>query len=213
MPCPTFESVIDFADGALGGTDNSNVEKHIADCPDCRAALAWYEQTVATAAADTSVEPPAWVTKKAIGLFVDAREAAERRGIRGLVARLRAALVFDSLAGSDELVYARSGAPVASRQLLYNAAPYDVDLLIASATGNRVAVTGQVLAADAGADGFEGVGGLTVELARAGDVVATATTSEFGEFTLDEVAPGRYDIWLVGDGREIVLSDAPVSID
>ena len=74
-------------------------------------------------------------------------------------------------------------------------------------------MTGQVLAADAGADGFEGVGGLTVELARAGDVVATATTSEFGEFTIDEVAPGRYDIWLVGDGREIVLSDAPVSID
>ena len=212
MTCPSLEQIVDFADATSVGDDISLVEKHLADCGACRETLSWYRGVVATAASDTTVEPPVWVTKKAISLFGEARQAAARRGLSGFVARLRAALVYDSLAGGGETVFARGGAPTASRQLLYSAAPFDVDMLISGeSTGRSLSVTGQVLAS--GEETFEGVGGLTVELASGDEIRHTATTSEFGEFTLDGVEPGLYDIRLVGAGREIVLDGAPVSVE
>ena len=211
MACPDFETLIDYADRRLAGEDRAFVERHVADgCEACSAALAWYAATTETAAADGSVEPPHWVSRRAIGLFREAREAAERRGLRGLVARVQAALVFDSLAGlvADALP-ARNAGGSATRQLLYAASPFDIDLLV-SGTGPSLSVTGQVLAS--GADDFEGVVGLRVELARDGRVSTTAT-SQFGEFLIEGVVPGVYDLRLVGGTREILLSRMPISID
>jgi hypothetical protein len=211
MACPDFETLIDCADGRLAGEERALVESHVAaGCEACSAALAWYAAMTETAAADTSVEPPPWVTRRAIGLFREAREAAGRRGLRGVVARIRAALVFDSLAGLvPDALPARNAASSPTRQLLYAASPFDIDLLISGA-GPSLSVTGQVLAS--GADDFEGVAGLLVELEHNGRVSATST-SEFGEFTIDDVAPGVYDLRLVGGTREIVLSSMPVSVD
>lgn len=211
MSCPTFENLVDFADGRLVGDDVSLVENHLAGgCDACRGALAWYRGVVDTAAGDTSVEPPAWVTRRALDLF---RQGRASRGLRGLVSRLRAALVFDSLtAGPDaELAPARSGAGP-SRQLLYTASPYDVDLLIsAGADPRRLTVTGQVLVSES--EDFGEVGGLTVELADGDTVAGRATTSEFGEFTVEGVQPGLYEVRLVGPNREIVLTRAPIALD
>jgi hypothetical protein len=214
MPCPEFEILIDYADGRLQLAEHASVERHLAGgCADCREALEWYASFAAAAAADESVEPPAWVTRRAISVFSDAREAASRRGLGGLVSRLRAALVFDSLSGAlaGDAIPARE-AGGASRQLLYNAAPYDVDLLIAGGDAPpSLVVTGQVLTPDA--DDFEGVSGLTVTAERDGAAVASTETSEFGEFTLAGLVPGLYDLRLAGAAREILLSDAPISID
>ena len=72
-------------------------------------------------------------------------------------------------------------------------------------------MTGQVLAS--GEEAFEEVGGLAVELVSSGEVRYTATTSPFGEFSLDAVEPGTYDIRIAGAGREILIDAAPVSIE
>jgi hypothetical protein len=197
MPCPTFQSLIDYVDGRLARDEAPEVERHLAaECGECRAAVAWYAGFAGTAREDTSVEPPSWVTRRAIGIFAEAKEAAARRGLRGLVSRLRAALVFDSMAGasSGDAIPARASAGP-SRQLLYSAAPFDVDMLIAA--GDRphtLVVTGQVLTADG--DDFESVRGLAVTLEREGEAVATAETSEFGEFTLPDLPPGLYELRL-----------------
>lgn len=212
MTCPKLEQIVDFADGTSVGDDISLVEKHLADCAACRETLSWYRGVVATASADATVEPPTWVTRKAVSLFAEARQAAAERGLRGLVSRLRAALVFDSLSGGGETVFARGGAPAATRQLLYSAAPFDVDMLISGAApGRSLTVAGQVLAS--GEEAFEEVGSLTVELVSGGQVRHTATTSEFGEFSIEGVEPGTYDIRLAGAGREIVVDGAPVSVE
>ena len=210
MPCPEFEALIDYADGRLSPDGKLALENHLSgDCSQCAAVLAWYAGVVETSGADRSVEPPAWVTKRAVGLLAEAKQAAASRGVRGLLARIRAALVFDSLAGAPgtDMLPARSET-TGTRQLLYSAAPYDVDLLIAGDTAGRLTVTGQVLATDA--EGFDEVRGLTVELAREGAVTLSTLTSEFGEFSLGDVAPGTYDVRLVGAGREIVLAETPI---
>jgi len=214
MPCPNFEKLIDFADERLAAAEASSVERHLADgCGACRDALAWYAEFVATAQSDASVEPPTWVTRRAVAIFADAKEAAARRGLRGLVARLRAALVFDSFAGAlaGDALPARETVG-GSRQLLYNALPYDVDLLIASGDApSELVVTGQVLTPDG--DELESVRGLVVTVERCGETVASTETSDLGEFTLTGIAPGIYDLRLASGEREILLAGTPLSVD
>ncbi len=214
MACPDFDILIDYADGRLEPAKISSVKKHLTEsCGDCGGILDWYASFVATAREDVSVEPPVWVTERAIGLFADARKAASERGLRGLVSRLRAALVFDSLAGAltPDAIAART-AVGGSRQLLYSAAPYDVDLLIAAGEPPQsLTVTGQVLTSDG--DDFESVRGLTVTVERDGQAVTSAETSDFGEFTLAGVAPGLYDLRFASDEREIVIAATPLSLD
>jgi hypothetical protein len=211
MTCPTFEILIDYADG--GRSRSEEIAAHLSrGCATCEETLTWDAGFVETAGADTSVEPPVWVTRRAVSLFAEAREAANERGVRGLVSRLWAALVFDSMGGSlsADAIPARTGAS-ASRQLLYSAAPYDIDLFIANgSTPESISITGQVLSSDV--EGFESLGGLTVTIELGGDVAAAAETSEFGEFTMRDVAPGVYNLRLVGETREIVISETPITL-
>ncbi len=213
MSCPTFENLIEFADNESPSAEKLAVADHVGLCNACQTTLAWYRGIVETARHDTSFDPPVWETRRAVGLFADARDAAARRGIRGLISRLVGSLVFDSNAAmATDMVPARSSAATATRQLLYQADPYDIDLLISGELGAPdVVVTGQVLASDV--DAFEGVAGLTVELERDGRVVGTIETSEFGEFTLGGVAPGSYTLRLAGSSREIVLPDASITLE
>src|SRR5688500_18997576 len=130
MTCPSFETLIDYADAGRRGSEE--IQDHLTGgCATCEATLAWYAGFLETAGADATVEPPVWVTRRAVSLFAEARDAASARGVRGLVSRLWAALVFDSIGGSlsVDAVPARNGVS-ASRQLLYSAAPYDIDLFI-----------------------------------------------------------------------------------
>jgi anti-sigma factor RsiW len=214
MTCPNFDILIDYADDKLQPQDAAAVKAHLATgCDACSTTLEWYAGFVATATADTSVEPPVWVTRRAFSLFSDAREAASRRGLRGIVSRLRAALVFDSLAGAtaSDMIPAR-GAAAPSRQLLFTAAPYDVDLFVAGgSTPESVSVTGQVLTTDA--EDFESVRGLVVSLERGGEILASVATSEFGEFTVRDLAPGVYDVRLASQTREIILEATPLSLE
>jgi hypothetical protein len=207
MMCPTFDNLIEMADGRLAPDEKASVERHAAGCGACSATLRWYEGFVLAAATDASFDPPVWVTRRAIDLFGEAREAASRRGLRGLVARLRAALVFDSLGGAlaADAIPARRGPIQESRQLLFSAPSYDIDMLVAPAdAADALRVTGQVLGAEGG---FEGVRNLRVELAG-----VSVQTTEFGEFAFENVAPGVYEVRLVDERREIILTDVPVAL-
>jgi hypothetical protein len=213
MPCPTFELLIEYAEKTLSPSEYKSTADHAAHCTSCQQTLAWYRGVVETARQDETVDPPVWETRRAVGLFADAREAAARRGLRGFIARLVGALVFDSNSSlATDFVPARSSAATATRQLLFSADPFDVDLLIAGEHGAKhVAISGQVLATDI--DEFEGVGGLSVELERDGKIVCAIETSEFGEFSMTNVTPGTYTLRLAGRNREIVLPEASITLE
>lgn len=208
MTCPTFEVLLDFADKRLASDAASSVDAHVgAGCASCRTTVDWFVGFVASSNADL-VEPPLWLTRKAVGLFAERRP----QSIAAKVTRFVAKLVFDSLASSpsQEVVPVRLGES-SGRHLLFSAPPYDVDLLVAAEeVPNRVGVTGQVLAAET-ADAF-GVSGLDVVFMRDGETVATSVTSELGEFVVGPLEPGTYDVRLADRDREIVLSNASVEL-
>jgi hypothetical protein len=214
MTCPTFENLLEMADGRLGPDARPEIEGHLAGCETCTGALRWYEGIVTSASTDASFDPPEWITRRAIGLFDEARAAATRRGVRGLVARIRAALVFDNLGGAlaADAIPARRGPAQESRQLLYSAPGYDVDMLVSPGhTAGRVRVTGQVLGS--AAENVEEAVALRVSLVRPDGGAAEGATNEFGEFTFDDVVPGVYEVSLVDDRRELVLTDVPVALE
>lgn len=208
MPCPNFEALIDFTDNRLAPETATSVQSHVdSGCTSCRSTIDWFSGFAAAASTDL-VEPPVWLTRKAVALFAQ----RQREGIVSKVTRLMATLIFDSLAvsASPDVVPARSGA-VGGRQLLYSAPPFDVDLLVSAGDAPRtLAVTGQVLATDSVE--FATVSGLDVAFVLDGKTVATAVTSDFGEFALDSIAPGSYDVRVSDPTREIVLSGAPIEV-
>jgi hypothetical protein len=206
MSCPNLQDVIEHIDGLAPRTGHDGVERHLASgCATCVSVAAWYESVRAAAKADRFPDPPDWVVERTIAAIRDARDAARRRGLRGFVARIGAALVSDNF--SPAPAFAR-GVDEA-RQLLYTAESYDVDLLVTEAgMTRRLRVAGQVLAAD-----FGETAQLRVELGRDGRVDAVAETSDVGEFEFDDVEPGRYDIHIFGGHREIVVARVPVALE
>lgn len=209
MSCPTFESLIDFTDNRLAPEAASSVQAHVGTgCETCWTTISWFSGFTAAASTDL-VEPPVWLTRKAVGLFAQ----RQKEGIVSKLSRLVATLVFDSLAApsTPDFVPARSGA-IGGRQLLFSAPPFDIDLLVSAGDAPRtLAVSGQVLAA--GSAEFASVSGLAVEFTCEGEAVATAVTSDFGEFAVDSIPPGRYDLRVSDRDREIVLSGAPIEIE
>jgi hypothetical protein len=209
MQCSAFQTLVDFVDELTTQEERQIVERHLAEgCARCAAAVEWYSSVRAAVRTDRSADPPSWVVARTISAITDAHEAARRRGVKGFLAKIRAVLVADSLSPSP--AYTRGA--VDARQLLYSAQPFDIDLLVAEAgEPDRLRVAGQVLALDDNA--FEEVVHLTVELERDGQLAAVAETSSIGEFEFGGVAPGRYDIHILGEQRELMLADVPLVLE
>lgn len=92
----------------------------------------------------------------------------------------------------------------ATRQLLYRAGPYQVDLHIQEISGsNGLAVTGQLLDLRPETDGT----GIPVAMSNGRGQVVRTTTNEFGEFLGEIPHNGELEISLLGPGeRSLVIS-------
>ena len=92
------------------------------------------------------------------------------------------------------------------------APPFDVDLLVSPVdAGSRLTVTGQVLGGDE--DALEPLAPLAIELARAGQPAVSTSSNEFGEFTIEDVPAGVYDIRILGPDRDIMIEGAPIALE
>src|SRR5262245_54272746 len=188
MGCPGFEKLIDHLDGRLAGREASMIEQHLAaGCASCESVGDWYRRVKAIASMDDSVEPPGWVLKRAIKTFM-----AHRDSYAGEIPdRMAAILVFDSLS-RPEIAGVRS-TDAADRQLLYSAAGYSVDLQMARSSGCSVNLIGQIL--KDGEQGFDSVFGIPLELVKGGASAASTVTDAVGEFRIDGITQGEYDLY------------------
>ena len=137
--------------------------------------------------------PPGWV-QRAIGQW-----PSHGTGFAGVLKRVLAVLSFDSAQASPALLAVRS-ATTAPRQLLFSASGRDIDLRISFADG-AWRIAGQVLGPDESG---------SVDVASEGDdpvVVASAALSALGEFLIEGVVPGRYQL-LLTFGDEVVVVPA-----
>ncbi|HXG93193.1 MAG TPA: anti-sigma factor [Blastocatellia bacterium] len=203
MKCPDFEQLINYLDGQLKGRDADLISAHLAGCKACAENRAFYEQVKSTTASDDSVAPPAWVLKRAFKIFKTVRS---RPRIRERITERIASLVFDSLA-LPSLVGVRSTA-TASRQLLYRAGDYSIDLQVAPAEASRADIIGQVL--KEGETAFESVAGLKLKLSRGGETIHSTTTDQMGEFAIRGVDYGDYDLRVVTSEGTITVAGLPV---
>jgi hypothetical protein len=205
MKCPSFERLIDYIDGKLGQqVEAAPVGAHLAaGCPRCSADSQWYQKLRAITRGDDSIEPPAWVIKRAIRIFETQRagpRVVERLG------RAVAALIFDSFA-QPAIAGVRS-TETASRQLLYQAGDYSIDLQVAIASEHNASVIAQILRENQ--PRFESVAGLSIELVRGGRPTAATATNEMGEFTINDVVPGTYDLRVKTPDGMITVPELPV---
>lgn len=206
MRCPSFERLIDYIDGQLSKTDAETVESHLSEgCAHCTADRDWYNKLKATTAADNSTNPPPWVLRRAVRIF------ESHRGAPGLIERVGqaiASLVFDSFA-RPSLAGVRS-TETASRQLLYRAGEFSIDLQVVPADRALVNLLGQVLRE--GELAFESVGRLELELIRDGKTIQSVATNELGEFLLSGIEPGVFDIRIRIPERTVTVPDLPIAL-
>ena len=202
MRCPSFERLLDYLDGNLTAGEAARVEAHLAaDCASCAASRQWYQQVRTVASTDDSVEPPAWVMKRALRIFDSQRPRAAASSISGRIKdRIKdavAALVFDSF--TRPVVAGVRSTEAASRQLLYRAGDYHIDLQVAPAGATRPDLIGQILREGEGT--FASVAALPVALRLGGQTKYETSTNEMGEFVIRGVEEGEYDVRLeTGEG-------------
>jgi hypothetical protein len=206
MKCPGFSRLIDYLEGKLAATEAGAISAHLdSGCSRCKADRDWYERAVALATSDDSVEPPPWVLNRAIKLFETSRN---KPGLVEQVGNLIASLVFDSLA-RPALVEQRSAVP-SSRQLLYKAGDYSIDLVIAQGDQARANVIGQVLRE--GDFDFECVTGLQLELMSEGRPISATLTNNVGEFAISGIADGKYDLHVEATDVSITIQNLSVAV-
>lgn len=166
----------DFVRDVASGSSRSEMEAHLASgCRRCRRSMEALGTVVAVARGEADREPPMHALRLAMAVF--SLRQPERVHI---LPRVLARLVFDSF-GEPAPVGIRSRERV-SRQAMYRAGDYYVDLRLESEPGARlVSLVGQV--AESGA-AHQSVANVPIVLASAGEVLVRTESNEFGEFQM-----------------------------
>ncbi len=190
---PPFDRLADLAEGLLDAADRAAVERHVSSCSRCGDDVAWLINTIGLMRSDESESAPEHVINRAVRLF-DMYTASEPRST-GLMERLVAILRFDS-AHAVPAFGLRVGADEASRQFLFDAQPYELELRTRPMPGGW-SVAGQLLGPAETVDYGE------VELIG-DDARVQAPLSELLEFSLPAVPSGTYRLELRFDDERAI---------
>lgn len=184
---PSFDRLIDLAEGRVSPDERASVLTHVSGCPRCTTEVAQLERLIGLMRADRSEDAPSHVVARAVRLF-NLRSAPSRPSIRQ---RLLATLQFDS-AWQPAAMGVRS-ASTQPRQLLFSDGEHVFDVRI-TAAGAEWTMAGQVLGpVESGRVDVRGpAGAFHTEL------------NEMGEFTL-QIPPGTYALL-------VTLADVEVEI-
>jgi len=193
MACPSFENLLSLQQNQLEEDRKLSVMKHLSDgCEVCAENFRWIGEVITLARQDESFTFSEDVVRWSVAQFKVA--SAEHVSLPQFLARL----VFDSL-GPARFADVRS-TPVSSgssRQMLFRADMYDVDVRIEQAERQPgVYVIGQILCGEkrpGELSGFE------VRMARPDDSTGAAaalqtSTDSRGMFRLTTVSAGEYDL-------------------
>lgn len=183
-----FEQLVDLVEERLPPEERQALLTLAATRPQDMATIAWLERVLGRMQDDATenADAPAALVARTLQLFAP-RVAPPAPQLRE---RVLAMLRFDSLL--QPLALGVRAGRAATRQVLFNANDWDIDLRI-SRSGTQWIVAGQVLG--------PGEGG-TVELQ--GPMVAVRTTmNELWEFALPPVPSGDYNLTLTLKNTEI----------
>ena len=183
---PPFHRLADLAEGKLDQAARATAQQHVSDCTRCSRDIEWLSHTINLMRTDRTEAAPEHVIQRAVRLFSRHQTSAQPKSA-GMVHRLIAVLRFDSAAAAPAFGL-RVGADEATRQLLFDAEPYEIELRTSSA-GDGATVVGQLLGPAGPVDSAD------VELIGA-DTRVQARLSDLLEFRLPAVPPGTYRLEL-----------------
>jgi hypothetical protein len=195
----TTEEWIDFVNEAVSPRELKEMEKHLNEgCKRCQETVSMWQRVQKSAVAEKNYQPPAETLRVVKAAFVASGLTGQRKESRS-----RISVLFDSFL--QPVVEGARSAATDSRQMLYRADPFQIDLQIEAKPGsNHLMVTGQLL--DLSNPGIAGKD-VNVTLSNLRGHVVHAVSNQHGEFTCDIKNSGDLQITFVGSrGEPIVIS-------
>jgi len=193
------EKWIDFVNQAVDTNEKQLMERHLQQgCKRCRKTVSLWQKVWQSAASEANYQPPEHAVRLARAAFAEAGLAGQRKG-----AGSRIKLLFDSFL-QPAFEGARS-AGAGTRQMLYRADPFQIDIQVEAAAGrNRIVVTGQLL-------NLSNPGildqGTKIALSNMRGKVVNAMTNQFGEFSGEIENSGDLQMTFANpSSRPIVIS-------
>lgn len=202
MNCPPIEQLLAVAQNALSVGETESIQAHLdAGCWPCRRQLSQLRQLCSITDEWMLREPPAWLQRQAMILF-DQQAPSRPRPLR----RILGLLVVNHV--GDEILLGFRHTRRTTRQMLYRAGEYDIDLCLNYGEPSRaVEITGQ---ANPRSGQLETVAGAPVHLVRHAEVVAATQANEFGAFFIDDTPEGIYDLSIQLKDEEIYIAGLEV---
>lgn len=195
----TTEEWIDYANQVSSPRQREPMKKHLSTCcKRCMETVSLWQKVHNAGAVEASYQPPAADVRVAKAAFATARQARYRTEKNSLVA-----VLFDSFL--QPIVAGARSSGLGTRQMLYRADPYQIDIQIeAKPEGNRLTVTGQLL--DISSPGVVGRD-VKITLSNHRGNVNHTVTNEFGEFRGEIENTGDLELSFPGLGeKSIVIS-------
>jgi hypothetical protein len=195
----TTEEWIDFVNLAASFADREEMENHLRQgCKRCQETVSMWQRVQKSAAAERSYQPPANTLRMVKAAFGAASLKGQRKESRS-----RISVLFDSFL--QPVVEGARSAATDSRQMLYRADPFQIDLQIEAKPGsNDLQVTGQLL--DLSNPGIAGKD-VNITLSNLRGHVVRAASNQHGEFTCEIKNTGDLQITFASPhGEPIVIS-------
>jgi hypothetical protein len=193
------EEWIDFVNQIVTAGRKEAMQKHLATgCKRCSETVSLWQKVSKTAAAEASYQPSADAVRLAKAAFVTTRRPQTEKQSRGLIEVLFDSFLQPAVAGARSVV-------IGTRQMLYRADPYQIDIQIEPKPGsNRLVITGQLL--DLSNPGVIGRD-IRVTLSNHRGHSVIAGTNQFGEFSGEVENSGDLELSIPGHGDQpIVIS-------
>jgi hypothetical protein len=193
------EEWIDFVNQVNSAKQQEAMKEHLGTgCKRCMETVSLWQKVHNTASLEATYQPPAADVRIAKAAFATARKAGHREEKTTFVQ-----VLFDSFL--QPMVAGARSSGLGTRQMLYRADPYQIDIQIeAKPEGNRLTVTGQLL--DISSPGVVGRN-VKVTLSNHRGSVLHTVTNEFGEFRGEIENTGDLELSFPGQGeKSIVIS-------
>jgi hypothetical protein len=193
------EEWVDFVNQMVTTDQQQAMQKHLGTgCKRCTDTVSLWQKVSTTAAAEASYQPSLDSVRLAKAAFAASGSAQKKKESQGLIEVLFDSFLQPAMAGARSVV-------IGTRQMLYRADPYQIDIQIEPKQGsNRLVITGQLLDLS-----HPGVIGRDIQVTlsnhRGHSVVASA--NQFGEFSGEIENSGDLELSIPGQADQpIVIS-------
>jgi hypothetical protein len=194
------EEWVDFVNQVITASQRDAMHQHLARCSDCTQTVALWQKVHDGAVTEGAYQPDLNTIRLAKAVFATSSFAAvpQQKSTGSAIELLFDSFLQPALAGARSVV-------IGTRQMLYRADPYQIDVQIEPKPGtNRLVVTGQLLEIGSSVLTATGIQ-VTLSNHRGNSVIVT--TNEFGEFSAELENSGDLELSIPSRGEQpIVIS-------